>query len=93
MCVIFRDAVGSLDGVHCSSINVTLELKSLAVLGFGDPSSWTEVQVSELGNVIGEMNPLPLRSLQNKSVLEKSYKLGQVCSHLAPLCRTFPTKH
>lgn len=35
------------------SFRVAQQLKSLAVSAFGDPSTWTEAQVSDLGNIIG----------------------------------------
>ncbi|XP_054477293.1 otoancorin [Anoplopoma fimbria] len=58
----FRDAVGSMDGVQCSS-KVAQQLKSIAVSAFGNPNTWTEAQVSELGNIIAGLNSTELASL------------------------------
>ncbi|XP_071326560.1 otoancorin [Trachinotus anak] len=58
----FNDAVGSLDGVQCS-LNVTRELKNLAVSAFGDPSTWTVAQASDLGNIIAGLDATELASL------------------------------
>lgn len=52
VCVRDRDAVGSMDGVQCS-FKVAEQLKSLAVSAFGNPKTWTEAQVSDLGNIVG----------------------------------------
>ena len=53
VCVCHRDAVGSMDGIQCSS-KVEKELKNLAVSAFGNPSAWTEARVSDLGGIVGE---------------------------------------
>ncbi|XP_029359266.1 otoancorin [Echeneis naucrates] len=58
----FRDAVGLLDDVQCS-FKVTRELKCLAVSVFGDPSKWTEAEVSYLGNIIAGLDASELASL------------------------------
>ncbi|KAK2844585.1 hypothetical protein Q5P01_011244 [Channa striata] len=58
----FKDAVGSLDGVQCS-FKVTQYLKNLAVSAFGQPITWTEAQVSELGNIIAGLNADELAAL------------------------------
>ncbi|XP_039662071.1 otoancorin [Perca fluviatilis] len=58
----FKDAVGSVGGVHCS-FNVTQQLKSLAVSAFGNPKNWNEAQVSELGNIVAGLNATELASL------------------------------
>uniref|UniRef100_A0AAQ6IFS3 Otoancorin n=2 Tax=Anabas testudineus TaxID=64144 RepID=A0AAQ6IFS3_ANATE len=58
----FRDAVGSMNGIHCS-FKVTEQLKNLAVSAFGDPSTWTEADVSDLGNIIAGLNPNELAAL------------------------------
>lgn len=52
--VYHRDAVGSMDGIQCS-FKVMQQLKNLAVSAFGHPSTWTEAQVTDLGNIIGEI--------------------------------------
>ncbi|XP_044065278.1 otoancorin isoform X2 [Siniperca chuatsi] len=58
----FKDAVGSMDGVQCSFM-VAQQLKSLAVSAFGNPNTWTEAQVSDLGNFIAGLNATELVSL------------------------------
>ncbi|XP_045900376.1 otoancorin [Micropterus dolomieu] len=58
----FKDAVGSMDGVQCA-FTVTQQLKSLAVSAFGKPSTWTEAQVSDMGNIIAGLNATELASL------------------------------
>ncbi|XP_040901377.1 uncharacterized protein otoa [Toxotes jaculatrix] len=58
----FKDAVGSLDGIQCS-FKVMQQLKSLAVSAFGDPSNWTEAQVSDFGNIIAGLDATGLASL------------------------------
>ncbi|XP_035528068.1 otoancorin [Morone saxatilis] len=58
----FRDAVGSMDGVQCS-FNVTRQLTNLAVSAFGHPSTWTEAQVADLGNIIAGLDASELASL------------------------------
>ncbi|XP_068591549.1 otoancorin isoform X2 [Cebidichthys violaceus] len=60
----FKDAVGSMDGVQCS-YKVAQQLKSLAVSAFGKPNTWTEAQVSELGNIIAGLDPTELASLKS----------------------------
>lgn len=54
VCVHHRDAVGSMGGVQCS-FKVMQQLKNLAVSAFGHPSTWPEAQVTDLGNIIGEI--------------------------------------
>lgn len=54
VCVDHRDAVGSMDGIQCS-FKVMQQLKNLAVSAFGHPSAWTEAQVIDFGNIIGEI--------------------------------------
>ncbi|KAM8870252.1 otoancorin isoform 2-T2 [Spinachia spinachia] len=58
----FKDAVGSMDGVQCSS-EVTQQMRRIAVSAFGKPDSWTEARVSELGNIIAGLNSTELASL------------------------------
>ncbi|XP_077950908.1 otoancorin isoform X1 [Gasterosteus aculeatus] len=58
----FKDAVGSMDGVQCSS-EVTQQMRSIAVSAFGNPNTWTEAQVSELGNIIAGLDSTELSSL------------------------------
>ncbi|XP_051261887.1 otoancorin isoform X2 [Dicentrarchus labrax] len=58
----FKDAVGSMDGVQCS-FNVTRQLTNLAVSAFGDPSTWTEAQVADLGNIIAGLDATELAAL------------------------------
>ncbi|XP_037309860.2 otoancorin [Pungitius pungitius] len=58
----FKDAVGSMDGVRCSS-EVMQQIKSLAVSAFGNPNTWTVAQVSELGNIMAGLNSTELASL------------------------------
>ncbi|KAG7234207.1 hypothetical protein INR49_005526 [Caranx melampygus] len=59
-----RDAVGSLDGVQCS-LSVRQELKTVAVSAFGEPSTWTEAQVSDLGNIIAGLDADEFASLDS----------------------------
>nr|XP_046256838.1 otoancorin [Scatophagus argus]XP_046256839.1 otoancorin [Scatophagus argus]XP_046256840.1 otoancorin [Scatophagus argus] len=58
----FKEAVDSMDGVQCS-ISVTQQLKRLAVSAFGHPSTWTEAEVSDLGNIIAGLGAAELASL------------------------------
>ncbi|XP_062279086.1 otoancorin [Scomber scombrus] len=58
----FKDAVGSMDGIQCS-FEIAQKLKSLAVSAFGEPSTWTEAQVSDLGNINAGLNAAELASL------------------------------
>ncbi|XP_042279656.1 otoancorin [Thunnus maccoyii] len=58
----FKDAVGSMNGIQCS-FKIAQYLKSLAVSAFGEPSTWTEAQVSDLGNIIAGLNVNELASL------------------------------
>ncbi|KAM6936727.1 otoancorin [Lycodopsis pacificus] len=58
----FKDAVGSMDGVQCS-YEVAQHLKNLAVSAFGKPNTWTEAQVSELGNIVAGLDSAELASL------------------------------
>uniref|UniRef100_A0A4W6FUI4 Otoancorin n=1 Tax=Lates calcarifer TaxID=8187 RepID=A0A4W6FUI4_LATCA len=58
----FKDAVGSMDGIQCS-FKVTQQLKTLAMSAFGEPSSWTEAQVADLGNIIAGLDANELASL------------------------------
>lgn len=50
--VCHRDAVASVGGTKCS-LEVTQQFKVLAVSTIGDPSTWTEAKVSDLGTIIG----------------------------------------
>lgn len=50
--VCHREAVDSMDGLQCS-VQVLKRLKDVAVSVMKAPSTWTEEQVSDLGNVIG----------------------------------------
>lgn len=55
VCVSFhRDAVDSVGSVQCST-QKTQQLKSLAVSAFGDPRTWDEAQVADVGNIIGKI--------------------------------------
>ncbi|KAM6909657.1 otoancorin [Xenentodon cancila] len=58
----FKDAVGSIDAVQCS-FKVKQKLKNLAVSVFGNPSTWTEARVSDLGNIIAGLNATEIASL------------------------------
>lgn len=49
-----REAVDSMDGLRCS-LRVLRRLKDLVVSALNAPSNWTEDQVSDLGNIIGEV--------------------------------------
>lgn len=49
-----REAVDSMDGPRCP-LRVLRRLKDLAVSALNAPSSWTEAQVSDLGNIVGEV--------------------------------------
>lgn len=54
-CVCHRDAVGSMSGLQCPC-EALQQLKTLAVSAFGSVSSWTEAQVSDFNNIMGEIN-------------------------------------
>ncbi|KAI3360495.1 hypothetical protein L3Q82_002382 [Scortum barcoo] len=69
----FKNAVGSMDGVQCS-FKVTGQLKTLAVSAFGDPKTWTEAQVSDLGNIVAAPDCLIL-----------SFSAGLTAAELASL--------
>lgn len=43
-----------MDGIKCS-FQVLQQLKTLAVAAFGKPSTWTEPQVTDLGNILGKI--------------------------------------
>ncbi|XP_072250370.1 otoancorin [Leuresthes tenuis] len=58
----FKDAVGSMDGIQCSS-KVEQELKNLAVSAFGNPSAWTEARVSDLGGIVAALSATEMASL------------------------------
>ncbi|XP_034409927.1 otoancorin-like [Cyclopterus lumpus] len=75
----FKDAVGSMDGVQCSA-KVAQQLKQLAVSAFGNPNTWTEAQVSELGNIIAGLNSTELASLDS---VVFSF-IGESCIPLIP---------
>lgn len=62
----FKDAVGSVGSVACS-YSKSQELKRLAVSAFGNPDSWDEAQVSELGNIAAGLDATEFASL-NSSV-------------------------
>ncbi|XP_047196884.1 otoancorin [Hippoglossus stenolepis] len=59
----FKDAVGSMGDIQCP-YQVARQLKSLAVSAFGEPSSWTEAHVSDLGNIIAGLDRTELASLK-----------------------------
>uniref|UniRef100_A0A3P8UMC8 Otoancorin n=1 Tax=Cynoglossus semilaevis TaxID=244447 RepID=A0A3P8UMC8_CYNSE len=63
----FKDAVGSLNDIRCS-YNIAKQLKSLAVTAFGEPNTWTEAKVNELGNMMAGLDATELASL-NTAVL------------------------
>ncbi|KAK1895740.1 Otoancorin [Dissostichus eleginoides] len=62
----FKDAVGSVGSAACS-YSKSQELKRLAVSAFGNPNSWDEAQVSELGNIAAGLDATEFASL-NSSV-------------------------
>lgn len=70
----FKDAVGSVGSVACS-YNKLQELKRLAVSAFGNPISWDEAQVSELGNIAAGLDATEFASL-NSSVFSFISKSG-----------------
>lgn len=43
-----------MDGIKCS-FQILQQLKTLAVAAFGKPSTWTEPQVADLGNIFGKI--------------------------------------
>lgn len=43
-----------MDGIKCS-FQILQQLKTLAVAAFGKPSTWTEPQVADLGNILGKI--------------------------------------
>ncbi|XP_071759430.1 otoancorin isoform X3 [Centroberyx gerrardi] len=58
----FKEAVGSMGEVQCP-LSVTKQLKALAVSEFGKPSTWTEANVSTLGNIMAGLDATELVSL------------------------------
>ncbi|XP_026039811.1 stereocilin isoform X4 [Astatotilapia calliptera] len=58
----FKRAVGSMDGIKCS-FQILQQLKTLAVAAFGKPSTWTEPQVADLGNILAGLDASELASL------------------------------
>ncbi|XP_010785321.1 otoancorin [Notothenia coriiceps] len=60
----FKDAVGSVGSVACS-YSKSQELKRLAVSAFGNPNSWDEAQVSELGNIAAGLDATEFASLKS----------------------------
>ncbi|XP_078027669.1 otoancorin isoform X2 [Epinephelus lanceolatus] len=58
----FREAVGSMDDVQFPP-TAARRLKSLAVSAFGNPNTWPEAQVSDLGTIIAGLNGTELASL------------------------------
>ncbi|XP_056300397.1 stereocilin-like isoform X2 [Pseudoliparis swirei] len=60
----FKDAVGSLNDFHCCPRGAQ-QLKRLAVSAFGNPNTWTEAHVSELGYIIIGLNSSELASLDS----------------------------
>ncbi|XP_030641325.1 otoancorin [Chanos chanos] len=63
----FRESVEVVGFVHCP-LNMMEKLKDRAVAVFGDPSTWSEAQVSAMGNLIAGLNASELQRL-NASVL------------------------
>ncbi|XP_071385316.1 otoancorin isoform X4 [Centroberyx affinis] len=58
----FKEAVDSMGEVQCPLL-VTKQLKALAVSEFGKPSTWTEANVSTLGNIMAGLDATELVSL------------------------------
>ncbi|XP_020497597.1 otoancorin [Labrus bergylta] len=58
----FKEAVGSINDIQCSS-KIAQQLKNIAVSAFGNPSTWTEAEVSDLGNIIAGLNATDLASI------------------------------
>ncbi|XP_029928661.1 otoancorin [Myripristis murdjan] len=58
----FKEAVASVGDVLCPVL-VAQQLIRLAVTAFGKPSTWTEADVSNLGNILVGLNAVELRSL------------------------------
>ncbi|XP_011483575.1 uncharacterized protein LOC105355935 isoform X1 [Oryzias latipes] len=59
----FKDAVGSIDALQCSR-NIKKLLKNLTVSAFGNPSTWTEAQVSDLHSIITGLDVAEMASLK-----------------------------
>ncbi|XP_060937790.1 otoancorin [Limanda limanda] len=59
----FKDAVGSVGESRCP-YPVARQLKSLAVSAFGEPSTWNEARVSDLGNIMAGLDRTELASLK-----------------------------
>jgi len=55
ICVFTREAVEAVGRASCH-LNVRESLKEKAMAVFGKPETWTEAQVSEMGNILGEDN-------------------------------------
>ncbi|XP_060906639.1 uncharacterized protein otoa isoform X2 [Labrus mixtus] len=58
----FKEAVDSINYIQCSS-KIAQQLKNIAVSAFGNPSTWTEAEVSDLGNIIAGLNATDLASI------------------------------
>uniref|UniRef100_A0A8C1DW98 Otoancorin n=1 Tax=Cyprinus carpio carpio TaxID=630221 RepID=A0A8C1DW98_CYPCA len=63
----FREAVEAVGRVPCP-LNLRERLKEKAVAAFGKPETWTEAQVSIMGNIIAGLSVVELGSL-NSTVL------------------------
>ncbi|XP_077066803.1 otoancorin [Siphateles boraxobius] len=63
----FREAVEAVGRASCL-LNVRDRLKEKAVAAFGKPETWTEAQVSEMGNIIAGLSTVELGRL-NSTVL------------------------
>lgn len=61
MCVFLRESVEVVGRAPCP-LNIRERLKEKAVAAFGKSTTWTEAQVSIMGNIIGELQ----RTLSDK---------------------------
>ncbi len=59
--VFLRESVEAVGRAPCP-LNIREHLKEKAVAAFGKPHTWTEAQVSIMGNIIGELQ----RTLSDK---------------------------
>lgn len=55
ICLFLREAADVVGRAPCPP-NIRDRLKEKAVAAFGKPETWTEAQVSIMGNIIGEIH-------------------------------------
>lgn len=73
-----------MDGIKCS-FQILQQLKTLAVAAFGKPSTWTEPQVADLGNILGKI----ISANKKKTPLEYFIEIPVKCHLGEKLAFTF----